>query len=76
MFHDDALKYEYMSQHTYYMKKGDNKFEEIKLKKKDLIAFLPEKKALLMRLFDTPAYKEKLNEASFATLLAELENVK
>jgi hypothetical protein len=76
IFHDDAIQYEYLSQHTYYLKKGDKKFEEIKLKKKDLLEFFPEKKALLNRLFDTPPYKEKLNEASFAALLLELENVK
>ncbi len=73
IFHDDAMQYEYFSQHTYFLKKGDKKYEEIRLKKKDLLEAFPEKKALLNRLFETPQYKERLNEATFATILMELD---
>ena len=76
IFHDDAIQYEYISQHTYYLKKGNRNYEEFKLRKKDLLEFFPEKKALLNRLFETPPYKEKLNEASLSALLLALENVK
>ena len=73
MFHDDAAQQEYFAQHTYFIKKGDNKYEEIKLKKKALLEVFPEKKAVLTRLFETPQYKDRLTEASLAAILMELE---
>lgn len=73
MFHDDAAQQEYFAQHTYFIKKGDKKYEEIKLKKKALLEAFPEKKALLTRLFETPQYKDRLTEASLATILMELD---
>ena len=76
MFHDDAAQQEYFAQHTYFIKKGDKKYEEIKLKKKSLLEVFSEKKVLLTQLFDTPQYKDRLTEASLANILMELEKVK
>ena len=73
MFHDDAAQQEYFAQHTYFIKKGDKKYEEIKLKKKALLEVFPEKKAILNQLFDTPQYKDRLTEASLANILMELD---
>ena len=73
IFHDDPQQYEYISEHRYFLKKGEGKFEEIKLKKNDLLKAFPEKKATLTKLFNTPQYKERLTEALLAKLLGELE---
>ena len=73
IFDDDLQKYEYISEHRYFLKKGEGKFEEIKLKKNDLLKAFPEKKATLTKLFNTPQYKERLTEALLAKLLGELE---
>jgi hypothetical protein len=73
IFHDDANQYEYISQHTYYLKKEEGHYIEVKLRKKSLLDAFPEKKAVLSKLFETPAYKERLNEASFAAILMELD---
>ena len=73
MFHDDPLQQEYFAQHTYFIKKGDNNYKEIKLKKKALLEAFPGKKAILTRLFETPQYKDRLTEAGLAAILTELE---
>ena len=73
IFHDDPLQYEYIAQHRYFLKKGNGEFEEIKLKKKGLLAAFPDKKALITRLLATPQYKDGLNEAKLAAILAELD---
>ncbi len=73
IFHDDAQQYEYLNEHTFYVKKGDGRYEELKLKKKGVMEAFPEKKAVLTKLFETPAYKERLNEALLAGLLVEID---
>jgi hypothetical protein len=73
IFHDDAQQYEYLNEHTYYLKKGEGKYSELKLKKKALLEAFPDKKALLTRIFEKPAYKEKLDEAALAAILTELD---
>ena len=73
IFHDDLLQYEYIAQHRYFLKKGNGQFEEIKLKKKGLLAAFPDKKVVLTRLLETPPYKDGLNEAKLAAILTELD---
>ena len=76
IFHDDPVEYEYINQHQYFVKKGDGRYVEIKLKKKALLEAFPEKKAILTRLFETTQYKDRLNEAALANILMELEKAK
>ena len=73
IFHNDELQYEYLNEHRFFMKKGDKKLIEIKLKKKDLLKAFPEKQATLNRLFDTPQYKDRLNENLFAEILMAID---
>ncbi len=73
IFHDDAVQYEYLIEHRYFLKKSAQTYQEVKLKKKDLLKAFPEKQAILKRLFETPQYKERLTELSFVNLLTELE---
>lgn len=76
IFHDDPVAYEYIVQHRYFLKKENGKFEEMKLKKKGLLAAFPEKKARITRLLEAPQYKDGLNEAGLAAILADLDKKK
>lgn len=76
IFHDDPVAYEYIVQHRYFLKKENGKFEEMKLKKKGLLAAFPEKKARITRLLEAPQYKDGLDEAGLAAILAELDKKK
>ena len=76
IFHDDPVAYEYIVQHRYFLKKGNGKFEEMKLKKKGLLAAFPEKKARIARLLEAPQYKDGLDEAGLAAILTELDKKK
>ncbi len=73
IFHDDALQYEYVNYHRYFIQKKGGEYEEFKLKKKSLIELFPEKKTLINKLLNTPQYKERFTEVSFVALLTELE---
>jgi hypothetical protein len=76
IFHDDPERIEYVEQHRYFLKKGNGEFKEFKLKKKELLAAFPAKKALITRLLETPQYKRGLTEGGLAEILMELDKVK
>ena len=76
IFHDDVQSYEYTTSHRYFLKKKDDDFTEIGLRKKDLIKALPEKAATLAVLFEKPNYKERMTAGLLAELLNEVEKKK
>ena len=57
----------------YYFKTSSSIFKEIKLKKKDLLKFLPTKKAALESLFKTPQYEGDLDEPKLVEIFQKID---
>jgi hypothetical protein len=64
---------EFQNQDIYFIKKGNNPYQKVKISKKGLFEALPEKKNALTRLFDSSKMKGELTDAKLAILMQSIQ---